>query len=133
MIRKLVAAVVGLVTGALVTTAATAVEYHCSVTRKFNSEIQHSSEHLDRYKPSEKIEDNGETAALSRCSFAPSEGRVTCDRYEVDKVVFDSNVKIKKYYYFHGQFDVQLYPSLSFVENNGRGDIAYGECRVVSP
>jgi len=36
---------------------------------------------------------------------------------------------IAKYYYFDGQFDVQIFPNLSFIENNGRGDIAFGKCR----
>ena len=26
------------------------------------------------------------------------------------------------------QFDVQLYPDMNFVENNGRGSISYGKC-----
>lgn len=51
----------------------------------------------------------------------------------MEKVVFDENVKIKKYYLFRSQFDVQLFPDLSFLENNGRGSIAYGQCRLVSP
>lgn len=31
------------------------------------------------------------------------------------------------------QFDVQIFPGPVFVENNGRGGIAFGRCRVVSP
>ena len=58
---------------------------------------------------------------------------MTCDRYPMDKVVLDENVKIKKYYLFRSQFDVQLFADLLFIENNGRGGIAFGRCRVVAP
>ncbi len=58
----------------------------------------------------------------------------------VDKITSDdintldgNIIHIKKYYVFKGQFDVQLYPDLTFIENNGRGDIAYGKCELTSP
>ncbi len=41
--------------------------------------------------------------------------------------------RIKKFYVFRSQFDVQVYPDLSFIENNGRGGIAFGTCSVVAP
>ncbi len=53
---------------------------------------------------------------------------MTCDRYEVDKVVLDEVARIKKYYVFSSQFDVQLYSDGRFIENNGRGTVAYGTC-----
>ena len=59
------------------------------------------------------------------------DGKLT--KVEGDLVFPDEYQKIKKYYRFRGQFDVQLFPSLFFVENNGRGGIAFGKCRVVSP
>lgn len=75
-----------------------------------------------------KIEETRTGAYLSRCSYALSVARVTCDRYEVDKVVLDDVAQIKKYYVFRSQFDVQLFANQSFIENNGRGGIAYGTC-----
>ena len=69
----------------------------------------------------------------SRCSFSPSANKVTCDRYQVDKIEFVERQKIKKYYVFRSQFDVQLFADLSFVENNERGGIAYGKCQAVAP
>ena len=45
----------------------------------------------------------------------------------------NENARIKKYYVFRSQFDVQVFSDLSFLENNGRGDIAYGKCEVVAP
>ncbi|WP_281970147.1 MULTISPECIES: hypothetical protein [unclassified Polynucleobacter] len=56
------------------------------------------------------------------------ECKVTCDRYSVDRVEVDKFVGIKKFYFFKGQFDVQLFPDMNFVENNGRGGVSYGKC-----
>jgi hypothetical protein len=79
------------------------------------------------------IVEDERTPAVQRCGFTPSAGRVTCDRYEVDRVEVDRNVNIKKFYLFRAQFDVQLFSNLSFVENNGRGGLAYGACKLISP
>ena len=42
-------------------------------------------------------------------------------------------MKVKKLYHFGSQFSVQLYPSLSFIEDNGRGTFAWGKCTLVAP
>ena len=65
---------------------------------------------------------------LERCSFSLSQNKVTCDKYQVDRVEVDKWVGIKKFYFFKGQFDVQLFSDLSFIENNGRGGVSYGKC-----
>jgi hypothetical protein len=80
-----------------------------------------------------KIEETAEGAFLSRCSYSLIEEKDTCDRYAVDRVQFDENVSLKKYYVFSSQFDVQLFRDLRMIENNGRGDFATGKCSVVSP
>lgn len=112
---------------------AAAAEYDCKVTKKVGSENTYTAHQIEKGQFSVKVEESGGGAFVSRCSFSPSANKVTCDRYQVDKVVFDENAKIKKYYVFRSQFDVQLFSDLSFIENNGRGDIAYGKCRVVAP
>jgi hypothetical protein len=125
---------------------ALAVEYDCTVETKFDGERLYSKEQLRDGQFSVRIQDDGQTAAISRCSFTPSRQKVTCDRYDVDRIAVDEvmdadpalpgqyrKMKIRKYYRFRGQFDVQVFPSLTFVENNGRRGIAYGTCRVVSP
>lgn len=101
--------------------------YDCVVSRKtdFDNEIPLSI--IQKYKYSVKIKDTSKPE-LERCSFTPSKKKVTCDRYSVDRVEVDKFVGIKKFYYFTGQFDVQLYPDMKFVENNGRGGISYGKC-----
>jgi hypothetical protein len=110
-----------------------AVEYRCKVEKKLNFENVYSQPQIKKSQFSVIIEERAGSAFLSRCSFSPSAEKVTCDRYEVDKIVFDEHVKIKKYYVLRSHFDVQVFPDLSFVENNGRGDIAFGKCNVVAP
>ena len=116
-----------------VPTFAAAAKYDCKVEKKFDSENTYTANKIEKGQFSVKIEDSGGGAFVSRCSLSPSANKITCDRYQVDKVVFDEKVKIKKYYVFQSQFDVQLFSDLLFVENNGRGGIAYGKCRVVAP
>ena len=77
--------------------------------------------------------ETGEGAFVSRCSFSPSYQKVTCNKYKIDRVTRDENVNIVKFYHFASQFDVQLWPTLFFVENNGRGGVAYGKCIFVTP
>lgn len=117
-----------------------AVEYNCNITRKITETIEYSPQQLSQGQFSVLIEDNKDSAFLSRCSYAYSEEKITCDRYSVDKIVSDdintlagNLVHIKKYYVFRGQFDVQLFSDLAFIENSGRGDISFGKCKVISP
>ena len=110
-----------------------AAEYRCKVEKKFDNEHVYSAAEIEKGQFSVQIEEKGNIAFISRCSFAPSATGVTCDRYQVDKMAFDENVKIKKYYVFRSQFDVQLFPNLLFIENNGRGSIAYGRCSLIAP
>jgi hypothetical protein len=102
--------------------------YDCKVERKFDTEREYTSEYIKKLKFSVRLEEKGMEAVVSRCSFSPSAAQVTCDRYIVDKITFDENIKAKKFYLFASQFDFQLFSNSSFVENNGRGSIAYGKC-----
>ena len=108
-------------------------EYACKVDKKFSYEHEYTSSEIKKWQFSLIIEESESTAYVSRCSFSTSAQEVTCDRYEAEKIVYDENVKIKKYYFFRSQFDVQLFQDLTFVENNGRGDIAYGKCKFIAP
>lgn len=117
----------------LVSASSYAAEYACKVESKFNSEHQYTSQEIEKYKFSTRLEDLGSKAFISRCSFVQIAAKVMCDRYEVDKVEFDQTARIKKFYVFSGQFDFQLFHNLLFVENNGRGTIAYGKCEMVFP
>ncbi len=110
-----------------------AVEYSCKVGKKVEAETTYTEHQIATGKFSVKVEESDSGAFVSRCSFSPSANKLTCDRYQVDKSVFDETVKIKKYYVFKSQFDIQIFSDLSFIENNGRGGIAYGKCQVVAP
>ena len=101
--------------------------YECKVARKLDSDTIYSPSQIEQYKYSVKIKDE-QKSELERCSYSSSQNKVTCDKYLVDKVEIDKFVGIKKFYFFKGQFDVQLFPDMNFVENNGRGGISYGKC-----
>ena len=47
-----------------------------------------------------KIEEGGKATFVSRCSFTPSTSKVTCDRYQVEKVTLDENVKPRSTMFF---------------------------------
>jgi hypothetical protein len=94
-----------------------------------NHFVQYSKTELERMQFSVIIRDDGDAGSrVARCSFQESVNDVTCDTYDVDYVARDQYVGHKKYYFFQGQFDVQVFADKTFVENNGRGSFAYGYC-----
>jgi hypothetical protein len=113
--------------------SANGAEYHCAVGKKFDSEREYPPAYIAQWQFSAHVEETLQGTYISRYSFCSSVQNVTCDRYMVDRVEFNKYVKIKKFYVFRSQLDFQLFPDLSFVENNGRGGIAYGKCHLVSP
>lgn len=113
----------------LVTSAAHAFTYDCKVKKKLGENNVASDAELKKWQFSLKIHDLPKPR-LERCSLETSKNRVTCDSYDVDRVVVDQNINAKKFYHFSSQFDVQLFRDLSFVENNGRGGIAFGKCEA---
>ena len=109
-----------------------AVEHDCKVANKVEPTFTYTVHQLEEGQFSVKIEESSGGAFVSRCS-GTSANKVTCDRYQVDRVEFEEKVKIKKYYVSRSHSDVQIFSDLSFVENNGRGGVGYGQCRVVAP
>ena len=110
-----------------------AVEYYCNVELKRDYDHIYSHTDLQKWKWGVKIVDSGDNAKISRCSFSSSAGSVICDDYLADYIHSDPSTGIKKYYYFRGHFDVQIFTDLSFIENNGRGSIGRGRCKVTRP
>ena len=49
------------------------------------------------------------------------ESKVTCDRYQVDRIEYEQTVKIKKYCHFSSQFNFQILADLSSLEDNFLG------------
>ena len=79
------------------------------------------------------IRDKGNSGSeISRCSYSSSVKRVTCDFYAVDHIERDANIGNVKYYHFKGQFDVQVFSSMKFLENNGRGGLSSGACEKIN-
>ena len=114
-----------------VATQAGAAEYQCEITKKFDAENNYPAAHLKKWQLSVRVKDYGDKAILSRCSFSSSAGRVTCDDYEATFVNSDPTAGQKKYYYFRGHFDFQIFANLDFVKNNGRGSIGFDKCRLM--
>lgn len=128
-----------LATVAITTASTTAFSatYRCDVTERYGfgtaGPVQRSTAaDIAKWKPYLIVED-GADPKLQRCSFSSSAGRVTCDEYRIDKVTTDTNVGLKKFYLFASQFDLQLTRDLIFIENNGRGQIATGQCKLQAP
>lgn len=118
-----------MIAAAVIASSASAfgAELYCEVTKKLSRTMIYDAAHLQKYKPGLFIRDAGTTVLLSRCSVEFS-GDYTCDHYEADFVEHDGRANITKYYYLRSQFDVQVFADKSFVENNGRGTIAFGQC-----
>ena len=102
--------------------------YQCIVESKFSNNNKYSEKQIKESRFSVLIIDNDEDTIIKRCSFVKLDNAVTCDEYEADYKNIDSVVGHRKYYYFRGQFDVQIFSNMNFVENNGRGSVAFGKC-----
>jgi hypothetical protein len=98
-----------------------------------NAAVRLVSAETTRKSQAHLILEDEKVAFVERCSFVASVNKVTCDRYQIDQVVVDKNVDLKKFYLFKAQFDVQIFRDLSFIENNGRGGVAYGTCKLLRP
>lgn len=116
-------------------TQVVAVEYYCKATQKHDFGITYGGETIYQAGWATKVEELDSGTFISRCSldYKPDIPKISCDRYPVDRVVFDKKSKIKKYYIFSSQFDFQIFPNMNSLENNGRGSVQYGKCKIVSP
>lgn len=110
-----------------------AMRYHCPATKKFDSKRVFTPEQLKLGQFSTRVEELPKGIFLERCAFSQSAGKVTCNRHKVDRVEFDANLKVRKFYVFDSQLNFQIFPDLSSLEDNGRGSIQYGRCEFESP
>ena len=101
----------------------------CVTESKFGFTGEVPKSKLDLYEPYSRLFMVNDSSAIQRCSYSPAAQRDTCDTYLVDHVETDPHTSIIKYYYFRGQFDLQVYPDGAFIENNGRGMISLGHCK----
>lgn len=115
------------------TGAATAEELlRCRVEQKFDPSRVYSAADIAAAQASVEIILEGSPHKLRRCSFAQSANKVTCDEYVVDHLETTLSMGIRKFYYYRGQLDVQVFSDGFFVENNGRGTVSFGHCRAFS-
>mgnify|MGYP000057670674 FL=1 len=114
----------------LLTSLANGASYDCTVTKKLDFENVYQPSQMEKYKFSARIHDS-DKPKVDRCSIKPNDNKVTCDSYDIDRVEVDKHVGYKKFYLFRSQFDIQLFPDGKFVENNGRGGIAFGTCKLL--
>ncbi len=116
---------------ALITSLAAAPEptLRCDATQKMDPNGPWDADRLREGQWHVLLDDSSDPVIISRCSFAPSQGRVTCDDLAVDHVEEDPNIGVKKYYVFASQYDLQVFPGMSFVENNGRESVMFGVCQ----
>lgn len=104
--------------------AAVTYELECLVDRKLDRQTEYSRNRIDEMRWSVIIRHHDEEyATVARC-----DSKAPCVEYRVDHFEFTRNVNVSKYYYFRGQFDIQIFGDGSFIENNGRGIIAFGKC-----
>ena len=105
--------------------AAITYELECIVDRKLDRQTEYDRASIDDMQWSVIIRHHdNKYATVSRCDT-----RAPCDEYRVEHYEFTEGVNISKYYYFRGQFDVQVFGDGRFIENNGRGTIAFGQCK----
>ncbi len=111
--------------------------FTCSVTRKTDSKAEYAAERIAKEQLTVllSVDDNedqnplNDKASISTCD-AHAAAAKTCDTYEVDKITYDDATKLKKYYNFYAQVDMQVWPDMSFVLADGRSGISYGSCKV---
>ena len=90
---------------------------------------------VKKHKPFTKVVDTGTAFRIERCSISFITNLHNCDSYEADRYEIDinpvSNLKIKKFYVFSDQYDIQIFSNLSYIDNNGRGALLIGKCVVL--
>ena len=114
----------------LISTSSFALTLECDILNKYSNKGKYSQANLQKYNPSVKIKFAGDKYYVSRCGYESIAKKITCDKYKMDKAVVDNFTSYIKLYHFSSQFDVQLFSDKSFVENNGRTSISYGNCKA---
>lgn len=114
----------------LISTSSFGLSLECKVQSKYSKDGKYSQANLRKYSPSVKIQMTGKKYYVSRCSYETVANTITCEKHKMDKAVLDKYSSIIKFYHFESQFDVQLFSDKSFIENNGRTSVSYGNCIV---
>jgi len=108
------------------------VEYRCPATRKYDLDTTYSPEEIKDRQFSTRLKELPDGLFLFRCAFSNYAGKVDCTRYKVDRVEVNQDLKIKKYYAFGSQFNLQIFSDLKSVEDDGLGGLQYGKCEIIA-
>jgi hypothetical protein len=110
---------------------AQATTYECTVTRKYDANgTVYTSAQILRWAFSARVVVLANGTIVQRCSRTSQSDVVSCDTYNVDRTEVSSPVGGQKFYVFRSQYDLQIFTDGTFVENNGRGGLASGNCRT---
>lgn len=128
---------IALIIFCLLPAMAQAAQFNCTMARMTNSKAEYTQDDISKRQPTLllNVDDNedenplNDKASVSICDITVADGK-TCDSYEVDKIAYDDATKLKKYYNFFSQVDLQVAPDMTFVLNDGRTGISYGSCKV---
>ena len=137
MMRLLEAGLVFYLLSASLLGPAMAQDLRCHVDEKVGTPegpfMSFPPENIKKLSYAVIIRDRGETGSeIGRCSYSTTAKGVICNFYAVDHIERDLTVGYVKYYHFEGQFDVQVFPTLRFLENSGRGELASGTCEPMN-
>lgn len=83
-----------------------------------------------KHKPFTRVIESNGLYKIQRCSIPFDKDAHTCDIYNVDRIERDVNVGIQKFYVFTAQYDIQIFSDLTYIDNNGRGGLLVGKCKV---
>ncbi len=108
-----------------------AITYHCQTTKKVERSIDYTLDKLKKYQFTTILDIYPEDVIyISRCGYSDIDKKIICNKYPADKIERDNNVNLIKVYIFKSQYNFQLFPDLTSVEDNGRGSISYQKCKV---
>lgn len=95
---------------------------YCTTIRKIESNGDYTQEKLDKYQFGTRLEWDSKSnkVYISRCGNSPITKKIECNRYLIDR-----------FYLFNSQFNFQLFPDLTSIEDNGRGGISYQNCKLM--
>lgn len=68
---------------------------------------------------------------LYKCFYKKPTNKKRCEDIPISKVSLLDGSQIKKYYNLDMQYDLQVFKDLSFIENNGKGVISVGMCKIL--
>lgn len=96
----------------------------------FGSRVE-NNDFLKVFKPYTFVHSEA-SGSVERCSRSYTQNQHVCETYKVDRFENDANVQVKKYYVFTSQYDIQIFKDLSYIDNNGRGGMLYGKCKIIN-